>query len=582
MKSFNTLELCIENNKNNDFIFKQTALNKMYSYSDLDTIKKFQKKHKCNLYEYVNYNKPIRLFFYIKLTNNINIFLDILNTILKTLKLNKNDIIIIQENDYIYRIVHKYYYFENFTLLDEYIFKKNLHNIFLDKKQFLPALVNNDVVINEKYDLNDSILNNTISLLKYNINININSKIYTQKYINNIDFSNYNTLFIKSGMGSGKSTTTVNYIKNNNISSFLILSCRKTLTYTIYDKLKENNIDVYNYITTTKENIKLVDKLIISPDSILKLDFPLKKFDFIWIDEGVSFMYYIGNYLCIDTNTKSIILDILEWLLINCNKLLITDADLNNNTIYYYLYYRKQLYSQLLIYNNFSNNIKYNLYKNENIILEKLKTDYLTKQNIYICCDTLSKTKFIYNYLINIDASIKVLIYNSESTEKINKLMYDVNTFWSNYNVVIVSPKVVFGVDFNIKHFDCVYGFYKCTTLNVRETFQQLHRIRNIKKQLINILVYDNINLELDNILTKIKYNIENSINNNLFYKKTKYTCDTILNCINYTIDANGYKYINMNIPLNYLIIYCIYEKNKSLNDFYILLEQHINLITNI
>ena len=54
MKSFNTLELCIENNKNNNFIFKQTALNKMYSYSDLDTIKKFQKKHKCNLYEYVN------------------------------------------------------------------------------------------------------------------------------------------------------------------------------------------------------------------------------------------------------------------------------------------------------------------------------------------------------------------------------------------------------------------------------------------------------------------------------------------------------------------------------------------------
>ena len=37
-----------------------------------------------------------------------------------------------------------------------------------------------------------------------------------------------------------------------------------------------------------------------------------------------------------------------------------------------------------------------------------------------------------------------------------------------------------------------------------------------------------------------------------------------------------------MSTPLNYLIIYCIYEKNKSLNDFYRLLEEQINLIKNI
>ena len=39
--------------------------------------------------------------------------------------------------------------------------------------------------------------------------------------------------------------------------------------------------------------------------------------------------------------------------------------------------------------------------------------------------------------------------------------------FWSKYKIVIVSPKVVFGVDFNLEYFDYVYGFYKCTTLTV-------------------------------------------------------------------------------------------------------------------
>ena len=170
-------------------------------------------------------------------------------------------------------------------------------------------------------------------------------------------------------------------------------------------------------------------------------------------------------------------------------------------------------------------------------------------------------------------------MYNSESDNKTNKLMYDVNKFWSSYNVVIVSPKVVFGVDFNLKYFDYVYGFYKCTTLNVREAFQQLHRIRHINSNIINIFIYERTQLNLCESLSSIKYNIQNNMSNNLFYKKNKNNCDYILNNINYNITNEGYIYINMTNSLNYLIIYCIYEKNKSLNNFNILLKNHINQI---
>tara|TARA_B100001173_G_scaffold291463_1_gene282882 strand:- start:3090 stop:4874 length:1785 start_codon:yes stop_codon:yes gene_type:complete len=577
MKSYETLELCLENKLENDFIFKQNVRNKIFSLGKIENIIKFQKKHKCNLYEYVDYSQSVRLFFYVELINNKSVFTDIFNNIIDILKFNKSDLIIIQENDYLYRIIHKYYYFDTFEDLDNYLFQYNLFNIKLDKLNFLPSMFNNDVIIFDKYNFSDTLLNNIESLLKYPYELNIKKKVFTQKYINSIDFNDYDTLFIKSGMGSGKSTTTVNYIKNNNISSFLILSCRRTLTYTIYDKLKQNNIDVNNYITTSKENIKMCDKLIISPDSINKLDFPLKKFDFIWIDEGVSFMYYIGNYLCINRNTNSSFINILEWLLKNCNKLLITDADLNDNVIKFYLYFRNLMYCNLITYNNFSNNIIYNLFDNEKEILEKLKNDYLSNNKIYICCDTLNKSKFIFEYLNNLNITNKlnntsnfndILLYNSETDKKTDKLMYDVNSFWSKYNVVIVSPKVVFGVDFNLEYFDYVYGFYKCTTLNVREAFQQLHRIRNIVKNTINIQIYEKLELSLCDTLTSIKANIQNSIINNIFYKKTKNEYDHIVNCISYNITNNGYKYINMNNVLNYLIIYCIYEKNLSLNNF--------------
>ena len=67
MKSYNNIEDSLKNKSGDDFIFKQTQLNKMYSYGTLSEIRRFQQKHKCNLYEYVDYNAPIRLFFYIKI-----------------------------------------------------------------------------------------------------------------------------------------------------------------------------------------------------------------------------------------------------------------------------------------------------------------------------------------------------------------------------------------------------------------------------------------------------------------------------------------------------------------------------------
>ena len=129
------------------------------------------------------------------------------------MKFNKGDFIIIQENDISFRIIHKYLYVNSYENLDNYLFKHNLYNITLYKTQFLSCLYNNDVIITEKYNFEDSILNNINTLLEFKTNTNILTKTITSQYIQDIEFNNSNTLFIKSGMGSGKSTSTVNYIK---------------------------------------------------------------------------------------------------------------------------------------------------------------------------------------------------------------------------------------------------------------------------------------------------------------------------------------------------------------------------------
>ena len=229
-----------------------------------------------------------------------------------------NDLIIYQEDDLKYVVIHKYYYIDNIDELNLYLLNLNLLKIKVIEDNFIDLILNQNILTFENCDLNDTIINNTISLLKLENKLNIENINKCDKYVNNINFDVNDTVFIKSKMGSGKTTAVIDYIKKNNIKSFLIISCRKTLTYSLCEKLKENNIDVNNYITLKKSNIKLSERLIISPDSLYKIDYPLKKFDLIWIDECVSLMSYLGNYLFINEQKNNDITIIIDWLFKNC------------------------------------------------------------------------------------------------------------------------------------------------------------------------------------------------------------------------------------------------------------------------
>ena len=417
---------------------------------------------------------------------------------------------------------------DNILCLDQYLYNFNIFNVKINKIDYLSTIYNNNIIINEKYNFEETILNNTIGLERINTNIDLINIYKSSRYLEPINFNDSDTLFIKSDMGTGKSTATVNYIKKNNIQSFLILSCRRTLTYTIYDKLIQNNIDVDNYISANNNKVILSNKLIISPDSLYKIKYPLKKFDFIWIDEGVSFMYYLGNHLFVESKFKKEITIIIEWLLINCKKLLITDADLNQHIIKFYLYFRNISYTNYFIYKKQLNLNIYTIIDCEKDILENLKDKIKLNHNLYICCDTLNKTKFIFDYITNLQIidENKILLYNSESNNIYDKNMYNVNKFWSKYKIVIVSPKVVFGVDFNLEYFDYVYGFYKCTTLTVRECHQQLHRIRHVRQKKFFIHIYESKQYNLINTLTNLKYNIQTNNLENVLYKKTYLNID--------------------------------------------------------
>lgn len=570
MKSFDDYNSSIQelnkNNKNN-YLFKNNMNQKQYIISTFkDILQLFYRNDKPNILQYIKFDNKIKLFFYIKI-NNKSEFEYILNYNLNLLNITYSDVIILQESDNLYLIIYTKTYFNNLNLLTNYLFQYKLLFVLLPNEPFVSSILN---IYNIEYpysNLQHSIINYINNCKQINLN---NVEIINKQYVENIKsyFDKYESLFIKSKMGSGKTTASINYIKN--VDSFLIISSRRSLTYTIYNKFKEHNIDITNYIDSTNNSIQLTKKLIISPDSLHKIGFPLSQFDFIWIDECVSLLNYINNTPYLNTNN---IIIILQFLLQKSKHILFTDADLNNNIITFYNLLCKKNYHYIqYIYKN-TINTKYILYDNEEQkLLISIKENLQINKNIYICCDTLEKTKFIYTYIIdlNIIKESDLLLLNSETNSSIIKK--NVNDFWIQFRVIIVSPSIVYGVDFNLQHIHIVYSFIKGITITARESIQQIHRIRNIIDNNIYINLYKSKNFNLETNIINIKYKLEINNIKNLNIK-------TNLDNLQFIITDDGYRILDINYPYNYSFIINLSEKNKSLNDYK---SELINIIKNI
>jgi hypothetical protein len=94
----------------------------------------------------------------------------------------------------------------------------------------------------------------------------------------------------------------------------------------------------------------------------------------------------------------------------------------------------------------------------------------------------------------------KILIYTGQTNDR-NKLdLLDVTKTWSSCDVLVYSPSIESGVNFDIKHFDKIYGVICMHSTSQRAFLQMLSRVRKIKVNDIFIL-NSNVNLK-DNLIT--------------------------------------------------------------------------------
>jgi hypothetical protein len=117
-----------------------------------------------------------------------------------------------------------------------------------------------------------------------------------------------------------------------------------------------------------------------------------------------------------------------------------------------------------------------------------------------ICIVGLS-TKKLYDIAKTFDnKKIKYLLHTRDSDDELKNKLVDVNKLWSAYDIVMFSPTISCGVDFNLNHFDKIYSIITSGTCDSRLYMQMLGRVRKLNNN--NILTfYDNMSSKQNKML---------------------------------------------------------------------------------
>jgi len=324
-----------------------------------------------------------------------------------------------------------------------------------------------------------------------NIEIKFNSKyIYTpenEKIFNDFITSKKQILAISSPYGTGKTYTFKKLIPD--FKKILFITYRQSLANSLFNELENEGFKNYNDLTN--DEIQTAERLIIQLDSLPRLnnkDFitlqnDIPEYNLIVVDEMEGILsHFDAKTLKKKENTCKILTQLLK----ETDKVFCLDGDLHNrsldfleNTIQRDFIYYKNEYKPLKRKIKFTRNLQF--FNDE--LTKKLKEN---KKVVFpsMLCNPTQEYKKKYT-----DLNYKVICHNG--IEKNNDILKDFKNEWSNCDLLIYSPTIEAGVDYDKENFNCCMGYMSNNSTSARAFSQMLHRVRNFKDQEVLIYIGD-------------------------------------------------------------------------------------------
>ncbi len=299
---------------------------------------------------------------------------------------------------------------------------------------------------------------------------------------NFIDSDDIKSISFMSPYNTGKTTLLKHILDTNKYERVLFVTFRKTLTADIFGSLQKYNFHSY----LDKEYCH--NKFICQIDSLFHLSnyyqyaisecYPT--YDLVILDEIES---SLNHFSASTLQNKNLCYRILKNILYNSDKIIALDGDFSNRS-YDYI----QMFGEhIIMHNTIKKNIKHFIFRNNKENYDKLiDADLKAKKNI---CIVSMSSKVAEAYYEKYNKQYKCCIHTGlTDDDKLEKLK-DVNTYWKQHQLIIYSPHIEAGVNFDVSHIDKIYGVLAPMSTSQRAFMQMLGRPRQVKDNKINIFL---------------------------------------------------------------------------------------------
>lgn len=346
--------------------------------------------------------------------------------------------------------------------------------------------------------------------------------VETQKFIKSEVLK---ALTIKAPMGSGKTFTLMAILKQMGVKRILFLSHRQSFTRSLIGSYKEFNIK--NYMDGSFN----ADVLVIQPESLLKLQEvqgykinsngksvpKIPKYDMIIIDESESILNQFNSTTMRPKEARETF-DYLCDIIDNSGKVICLDGDISNRTYTFIETFGKCKHlidvedPEQKIYTITNNTEEYyakiedDIQNNKKIVLVSMSSDLINSLNL----------EYSQKY-----PDLKIQIITADTDDKIKLKLEDVSKYFSEADLLMYSPTIEAGVDYNIEHFDKMYVIL-CESTSQRSLSQMMGRIRKVKSNEVLMLAHElKFNETRNFFLVKDVINNYEYINKKSLIKKT-------------------------------------------------------------
>lgn len=346
-----------------------------------------------------------------------------------------------------------------------------------------------DVIPVETIEItNEQLIKNEGYLIhKHNNNLDYDDCLISNK-LKEFFSSDIKSFNIKSPYDTGKTQLLKKIMEKYPQKRVLFLSYRKTLTSDLMASFGD-----LGFVDYRNADCKKADKLIIQLESILKIkpsdfmfvddEYELPKYDLVIMDEIESLLFHFESQTTFKGESKNIF-EFIQAIITNSTKLIGLDGDLSFRGFNYI----KQYGDSINIINPIKKNKRhFTIIDSQNDFYRQINNRIKFNKKIVIVSQTSTQCYDIFNYIIKEYPTIKMSVYTGNTSDLSKEELNNVLESWCKLDVLIYSPTIEAGVNFDIKHFDCIFGIVSAGCNSQRAFCQMLSRVRKIEDSSITI-----------------------------------------------------------------------------------------------